>query len=398
MRAMAVGCLAVLGALASGCGVAPRAALAPTRALPAAASLPALALRRVWTATLRRPSRVTVAPDGSVAAGLASGGGGAVPWARSASGRPVPLTATGAGAVVALAGGHVLLGPGVADRPGPMRLVTLDGRVLWEHAAVGPIFGASDARGNRVAVLDVGAARVVELRVGSQGAQPLAAPALASLDGGTSIQFDAAGDALVQTPHRIALLSASGATKWRLRLGVGMPSRVLVLDQGGGLATVATRGGSANLYGFRLGGRQPGPRWSTALPAGGRPRLAAGPAARVAVWGVGRTPAVAVYADRTGRQDWRDVLRPAGGSVATRVRRVAFTAGGAVVVAAEGCDAAGRPCILLLGPTGVPLGVRLLSPGATVHLAADGRTALVVEPVGGGGARSRVVWYDLPSK
>lgn len=394
LRGMAAGWLVLLGVLVSGCGVSRRAPSAPPRVLPPAASLPSLALQPAWSMKLRGPTHVTVAADASVVAGLAvrGGGGGPVAWARGASGQRVPLAATGA--VFALAGGHVLVGPGVADRPGPMRLVAIDGRVLWEHPAVGPVVGASDVSGNRVAVLDTGAAKVVELRVGRHGANPLAAPALASLDGGTSIQFNASGEALVQTPHRIALLSATGKTKWLLHLGVGMPSRTLVLDGGGGSATVATRGGSATLYGFRLGGGRPAPRWSVPLPTGGRVRLAAGPGGRVAVWGAGPTPAVAVYADRSGRRAWRDVLSAGGSGAIPQVRRVAFAAGGTMVVAASGCDAAGRSCLLVLSQAGVPLGVQLLSPGARVRLATDGRAAVAVEPAGG--AQSRVVWYDLP--
>lgn len=398
LRELAVGCLAAVGVFASGCGVAPRAPLAPPRVLPAAASLPRLVLHAAWSMKVPNPTHVTVAGDASVAAGLADGAGSGRPvaWARTASGRPVPVAGRGVGVVFALAGGHVLTGPGVANRPGPMRLVAADGHVLWEHAAVGPVAGASDASGNRVAVLDTGAARLVELRVGRHGADPLAAPAFSSLDGGTSIQFSAAGEALVQTPHRIALLSAAGATEWLLHLGVGTPSRALVLDQGGGSATVATRGSRPALYGFRFGRGRPGPRWSTPLPAGGRARLVAGPRGRVAVWGAGSTSAVTVYADRSGRQMWRDVLSATGSGAAPQARGVAFASGGALIVAATGCDATGRACLLALGQGGVPLGVRLLPAGATVRLATDGRAAVVVEP--GGGAQSRVVWYDLPSQ
>ncbi len=391
-----VGAAVACAALAiAGCGSAPAA---PTR-LPATladlSSLPALVPAQ-WSATIQPPSTFSIAPDGSAVAGASvpAGGASAAPWAFAASGANIPLDGLSDGAVFALSGQSVIVGPGVSDQTGPVTLITPEGRP-WIGGAVGPIYATSNLSGSRLAILDSGSASLRVLRVASDGSvASLSLGGPRSLGSGASAQFDDVGDVLVADAQQAALVGPTGTAQWAVPIHANALPRSFVLDRDGGGVTAATSGNDNTLYQFAAPGGRPNVAWTQPLAAGGDNRLVAGPDGRVAIGSVGGTATLAVYRTQDGALQWQDTLPDTADGQTPRIGALAFGPSDSVVAAVTGCDASGDSCLLLLGPDGSPLGTVNLSAGAKVALATNGKAAAVVAPTADGTATA-LTWLDL---
>lgn len=388
---------------AAACGQAPAAPQASPLTLPPLASWPQASATVAWTAPVAAPQDITVAPDASAVAGISfPAGGGQSPWAFAADGALVPMGAASGGSVYALSGGLIVVGPGVADPPGTASIFSAVGAVLWQGPAVGPIAAASDASGSRFAIVDSGTGQATEwAAVPGGGIHVVPSPGLAHVGPSASLQFDDAGDALVVDAEHAALYGPAGQTRWSVPLSSAAPPRSLVVDRGGAgvtAATAATASDGDTLYQFVVGGDgRPSVVWSQPLAPGGANRLVAGPESRVAVIGVGGTATLAVYRDSDGSLLWEDTVPAPPGSDGGSpvVASMAFTAGGDVVAAVDGCDATGAPCLLLLDGNGRAVCDVQLPAGSSVTLAGNGLAAVVVLPPARAGAPAAVEWLDL---
>ncbi len=349
-----------------------------------------------WSQRIPLSSGLSIAPDGSVVAGasLPPSGGVATPWAFTAAQAAVPLDGLTDGAVFALAGGMVAVGPSVADAPGPVTIVTPSGND-WTSSRqmVGPVFATSNVRGTRVAVLDNGSSTVRLLQVAADGSiQPLPSPQ--GLGPGASIQFDDAGDALVAETHHASLFSAGGMTLWSVPVGASAFPQSSVLDRDGRGVTVATSGSDNTLYQFTAPGNHPNVAWSEPLASGGTNHLVSAPDGRVAIGAAGGLPTVAVYREQDGALLWQDsVSTPQGASSPPEIVGLTFGKADGVVLSLTGCDSAGDPCLVLLaGSDGSALGTVILPPAAQVALAADGEAAAYVVTQG---SVATLTWLNL---
>jgi len=392
---------ALVAALAAGCGSPPAAPAAPPRTLPPPADLIALPAPPAWTTALAQPLTVSVAADGSVVAGSSPADGrGDVAWAFAASGVPVPLQTAAGGAVFALPGGLVVVGPGVADPPGPAELVDIQGLPLWTGAAVGPISAVGAMGGLRLAIVDSGTASVTELTSPAGGpAVAVAGQGLSGLAAGAAVQFDDQGDALVVDAVQASLDAPSGTQQWSVALTSSTLPRSLALDRDGAGVTVATTGTDNTLYQFAaLPGGRPSVSWSEPLASGGPNLLVPGPRGRVAVLGVGGGATFAVYREQDGALLWQDTVPPAGSGPSPTVTGLAFLPQGGAAVALSGCGAGGAPCILEVDAHGAPLGRIPLPTGAQVTLAADAAAAAVLVPPAQSAGPSTLEWINLPAR
>ena len=393
--AAALGAALVLAA----CGAVPAAPLAPPLVLPPPGALPALGARIAWTAPIAAPEDLSVAPDGSVVAGLSySPTGGQSLWAFDAAGGLVPLGTAPGSAVFALSGGIIVIGPGVSDPPGPVSIFSSVGARLWQGSAVGPITATGDPSGSRIAVVDNGSGAGREWAVlAGGGLEPLQGGGMPGVAPSTSVQFDAAGSALVVGGRTAELLSPSGLRRWTARLSAAGPSGPVVLDRDGAGVTAAVSSAGAELYQFTVtAGGQPDVLWSQPLPSGAAPGLVAAPGGRVAAVGAGGAASLALYRERDGSRIWEDTVSAAAGAAGPpAIGGVAFTAGGGAVLSVSACDAAGAPCLLLLAPSGAPLGQVPLPAGTEVTLAADGLGAAAAVPPARSAGPDTLEWLDL---
>lgn|GEM_PF-7020198 len=375
-----------MAVLAVGCGRPPAPPAAPPQTLPDPSTLTILSVAPEWTADLPGPVTVSVAPDGETVAGSSPTG----PWAYDARGVPLLLHGLTGSAVWALPAGVIVVGPGAADPPGPVSVLSAQGTPLWSAPAVGPVVAVGNVSGDRIVVTDDGADTATELAMGAGGTVRQI-----SLGAGTSAEVGAVGDALVYDAAHVALYSPDGLRRWTQALNPNTPPRTFALDPGAGGVTVATRGNDHSLYQFLLAGSgfAPSPVWSDPLPPGGSNRVTAGPGGRVAVWGLGGTAALAVYRESDGMRLWQDAVPPAAGQEAPALTGLSFTRDGGVVAALSGCLTSGAPCLLVLSPQGSPLGVVPMPAGSRVDLAGDGRAAVAATQLGGTG--ERLAWYPL---
>lgn len=382
--------LACVTLVAAGCGSTPAAPTRVPTTLPDLSTLPALQPAE-WSARIAPPSTFSISPDGSAVAGafVPVGGGTAIPWAFTRSSATIPLDGLGDGAVFALSGQTVVVGPGVADQPGPVTLITPYGRP-WTSSAVGPIFATSNRVGSRVAILDNGNASVRLVQVNADGsAQALPLNGLKALGSGASAQFDDSGDVLVADTQQAALFGPTGVANWVVPVHANALPQSFVLDRDGGGVTAATGGNDSTLYQFSAPGGRLGVAWSEPLPAGGDNHLVAGPEGRVAIASAGT---LAVYRVQDGALQWQDSLGgPLTGPLPS-INALAFGPHDGVVAAVTGCDSSGDACLLVLAPDGSPLGVIALGAGAKVALAANGEAAVVVAAAGN---TSQLTWMDL---
>ena len=385
--------------LLAACGAPPAAPLAPPVVLPSPDALPALHPPIAWRAPIAAPEEVSVAPDGSVVAGLSySSTGGQSLWAFDAAGGLVPLGGAPGSAVFALSGGIIVVGPGVSDPPGPVSIFSSIGVRLWQGQAVGPIAASGDPSGSRLAVVDDGSGTGREWAMLPGGAlrllQPRGMPGVAP---SSTVQFDAAGSALVLGARTAELLSPAGVPRWTVHLSAAGPSGAVVLDRDGAGVTAAVSSARAEVYQFTVtGGGQPNVLWSQPLPAGSAPDLVAAPGGRVAAVGAGGPANLALYRERDGSRVWQDTVSPPAGAAAPPViGAVAFTAVGGSVLSVTGCDGAGAPCLVLLKPGGAALGEVALPVGTAVTLAADGLGAAAVLPAARSGGPDSLEWIDL---
>ena len=373
------------------CGSAPAAPTRPPAVLADIWTLPTLQPVQ-WSASIAPPSTFSIAPDGSAVAGASVpvDGGPAAPWAFTAAGATIPLDGLADGAVFALSGQSVLVGPGISDQTGPVTLITPAGRT-WSANAVGPIFGTSNLSGSRLAILDGGSASLRVLRVSDNGVQSFS---VRSLGSGASAQFDDAGEVLVADAQRAALLGPSGAQEWAVPLRANALPRSFVLDRDGAGVTAATSGNDNTLYQFAAPGGRPGVAWSQPLAAGGDSRLVAGPDGRVAIGSAGEAATLAVYRTQDGALQWQDTLPSTSDGQTPIIGQLAFGPNDTLVAVVGHCDSSGDSCLLLLGSDGSPLGTVNLGGGGNVALAANGNAAASVVP-GGGGSPASLTWFDL---
>lgn len=374
----------------SGCGQAPGAPATPPRLLPIASALTNLATAPAWTESLPGPVTVTVAADASAVAGSSPTGA----WAYSADGHALALAGASGSAVWALPRERFVVGPGVSDPPGLALLLNGQGQTLWSENAIGPVVAVAQPDGARVAVLDSGASTATELVLSASGAIRQF-----SLGAGVFAQFDQAGDALIVDAQHAALYAATGGTsRWTQSLTPDTPPRSFALSQNGSGVTVATTGTDNALYEFDVAGFAPGVAWSQALPPGGSNLLVAGPAGRVAVWGLGGPTTIGTYRQQDGTRLWEDTIPSgSGGATDSEVTAVAFTGDGGLAVAVSGCFGPGGPCVLLLAPDGSPLGEVPMPATSQVTLADDGRAAVAVTPGSSPSASDLIAWYALPT-
>ena len=378
---------------AAGCGSAPAA---PTRA---PVTLPDLSTLRTfqpaeWSVPIDVPTTFSIAPDASAVAGAsaAEGGGAAIPWGFTRFGATVPLDGLADGAVFALSGQMIVVGPGVADQTGPVTLVTPSGQ-SWSTNAIGPIFATSSLSGSRVAIIDSGNASLRVLHVHPDGsASPVPLSGLRDLGSGASAQFDGLGDVLVADAQQAALFGPAGVTEWSVPLHASALPRSFVLDGDGGGVTAATSGNDNTLYQFAAPGSRPTVAWSEPLAAGGGNRLVAGPDGHVAIGSVGNSATLAVYRTQDGALQWQDTLPAPSNGPTPALGTLAFGPHDGVVATITGCDAAGDSCLMLFGADGTPLGLVNLAAGGQVALAANGEAAAVVVSSGG---QATLTWLDL---
>ena len=327
-------------------------------------------------------------------ASVAVDGGTATPWAFTAQGAGIPLDGLADGAVFALSGQSVVVGPGVSDQTGPVTLITPAGRI-WSNSAVGPVFATSNFSGSRLAILDRGSAALRVLRVASDGSVTLVPlGSHRTLGSGAFAQFDDAGDVLVADAQQATLLGPYGTAQWSVPLRANALPRSFVLDRDGAGVTAATSGNDNTLYQFAAPGGRPSVAWSQALAAGSDNRLVAGPDGRVAIGSVGEAAALAVYRSSDGGLQWQDTLPNTADGQPPSIGALAFGPRESVVALVNACDSSGDSCLLLLGADGSPLGTVNLGTGATVALAANGDAAAVVVPAADGASAS-LTWLDL---
>lgn len=256
---------------------------------------------------------------------------------------------------------------------GVIHLFTCDGELVWKRPVRGPSEVAMPPAGDRLALIDHGAATLALLT--AAGAEVAIYPVGAD----AAARFVANGDVLLaRDRERVLLVDGQGQCIWQYHLATGGLRDVAIAGDGSIIA--ATTGDSdSSLYAFDARGQLV---WRYVLFPGGSNQIAFSPAGGlVAVYDVGRNAGLYVFRAATGELLWRVFIKPSDG-VDHALRDAFFVPGRGVVAEYVTLLGAGQEvreehdCVLFR-EDGTAAWSRTLGMNVDVHLNADASTAVV---------------------